>query len=234
MLLDNMRKDFVANVSHEIRTPLTTIRSYAETLLDGAAEDANLRNEFLNVITNEADRMASIVKDLLELSRFDSNRMEFDFEITDLIALVSANVRQHKISVEKDNKEITFINSLDTAYVYIDPERINQVLNNIIINSFRYSGDDAKTEVEIRESKLFYMVYITDNGIGIPKEDLRMVFERFYRVDKARSRELGGTGLGLSIAKEIMEAHGGRINASSELGRGTTMMLRFPKSSEQL
>jgi two-component system sensor histidine kinase VicK len=229
MLLDNMRKDFVATVSHEIRTPLTTIKSYAETLLDGAAEDANLRSEFLSVINNEADRMATIVKDLLELSRFDSNRMEFDFETTDLVALVTANVRQHKISGEKLNKEIAFVSNLNTAYVYIDPESINQVLDNIITNSFRYSGDDAKTEVEIRESRLFYMVYITDNGIGIPKEDLRQVFERFYRVDKARSRELGGTGLGLSIAKEIMEAHGGRINASSELGRGTTMMLRFPK-----
>ena len=233
MLLDNMRKDFVANVSHEIRTPLTTIKSYAETLLEGAGDDAALRNEFLSVINNEADRMASIVKDLLELSRFDSNRMEFDFKLTDLVALVAANVRQHKISGEKENKEITFITNLDTANVYIDPERVNQVLDNIITNSFRYGGDsDVKTEVEIRESKLFYMVYITDNGIGIPKEDLRMVFERFYRVDKARSRELGGTGLGLSIAKEIMEAHGGRINASSELGKGTTMMLRFPKGGE--
>jgi len=233
MLLDNMRKDFVANVSHEIRTPLTTIKSYAETLLDGAGDNADLRSEFLSVINNEADRMASIVKDLLELSRFDSSRMEMEFETTDLVALVAANVRQHKISVEKDNKEIIFTNSIDTANVYIDPERINQVLDNIITNSFRYSGEDAKTEVEIRESKLYYMVYITDNGIGIPKEDLRMIFERFYRVDKARSRELGGTGLGLSIAKEIMEAHGGRINASSELGRGTTMMLRFPKDFDK-
>ena len=231
MLLDNMRKEFVANVSHEIRTPLTTIKSYAETLLDGAGENAALRDEFLSVINNEADRMTAIVKDLLELSRFDSSQMEFDFKTTDLVALVAANVRQHKISGEKSGQEITFISGPDAAHVYIDPERINQVLDNIITNAFRYSGENAKTEVEIRESKLFYMVYITDNGIGIPKEDLRMIFERFYRVDKARSRELGGTGLGLSIAKEIMEAHGGRINASSELGRGTTMMLRFPKNA---
>ena len=229
MLLDNMRKDFVANVSHEIRTPLTTIKSYAETLMEGAAEDATLRDEFLSVINNEADRMASIVKDLLELSRFDSNRMDFEFKKADLVALVKSNVRQHKLSGEKINKEIDFASNIDIAEVFIDPERINQVLDNIITNSFRYSGDDAKIEVEIRESKLFYMVYITDNGIGIPKDDLRQIFERFYRVDKARSRELGGTGLGLSIAREIMEAHGGRINASSELGRGTTMMLRFPR-----
>jgi len=229
MVLDNMRKDFVANVSHEIRTPLTTIKSYAETLMDGAGENAELRDEFLSVINNEADRMASIVKDLLELSRFDSNRTDFDFKEADLVALVRNNVRQHKLSGEKMNKEIDFICNIETAEVLIDPERINQVLDNIITNSFRYSGDDAKIEVEIRESNLFYMVYITDNGIGIPKDDLRQIFERFYRVDKARSRELGGTGLGLSIAREIMEAHGGRINASSELGRGTTMMLRFPR-----
>jgi len=226
MLLDNMRKDFVANVSHEIRTPLTTIKGYAETLLDGAGDSPDLRNEFLSVINNEADRMTAIVRDLLELSRFDYNRLEFDFKSTDLVALVAANVRQHSIA---GDKEITFTTASETADVYIDPERINQVLDNIITNSLRYSGDDAKVDVEIRESRLYYMVYITDNGIGIPKEDLRMVFERFYRVDKARSRELGGTGLGLSIAKEIMEAHGGRINASSELDQGTTMMLRFPK-----
>jgi len=229
MLLDNMRKDFVANVSHEIRTPLTTIKSYAETLLDGAAEDAALRSEFLSVINNEADRMAAIIKDLLELSRFDNKRMDFDFKMTNLVALVKTNVQQHKIFGDKNNKEITFASDLATAYIYADPERVNQVLDNIITNSIRYSGPSAKIEVEIHESRLFYMVYITDNGIGIPREDLRMIFERFYRVDKARSRELGGTGLGLSIAKEIMEGHGGRINASSELGRGTTMMLRFPK-----
>ena len=229
MLLDNMRKEFVANVSHEIRTPLTTIKAYTETLIDGAAESEDLRNEFLSVINSEADRMTAIVKDLLELSRFDSKRMEFDYKFTDLVELVSANVRQHKVRGKKLGKEINFTSHVISAHIHVDPERINQVLNNIITNSFRYSGDNAKIDVDIHESGRFYMVYITDNGIGIPKEDLRRVFERFYRVDKARSRELGGTGLGLSIAKEIMEAHGGRINVSSELGEGTTMMLRFPK-----
>ncbi|MCL2396500.1 MAG: cell wall metabolism sensor histidine kinase WalK [Defluviitaleaceae bacterium] len=232
MLLDKMRKDFVANVSHEIRTPLTTIKSYAETLMDGAAEDAEIRDNFLNIINNEADRMAVIIKDLLELSRFDDKRTDFDFDFADLVALVRDNVNQHKLYGDRHNKEITFTSGLVSAHIHMDPERINQVLNNIITNSFRYSGDSAKIEVEIHESGRYYMVYITDNGIGIPKEDLRMVFERFYRVDKARSRELGGTGLGLSIAKEIMEAHGGRISVSSELGVGTTMMLRFPKDAQ--
>jgi len=230
MLLDNMRKEFVANVSHEIRTPLTTIKSYAETLMDGAGDNPALRQDFLAVINGEADRMATIIKDLLELSRFDNKHMDFDMELTNLVELVENNVQNHKITADKTNKEITFTTELTAASIHIDPARINQVLNNIITNSFRYSGDDAKIEVEIHESGRYYMVYISDDGIGIPREDLRMVFERFYRVDKARSRELGGTGLGLSIAREIMEAHGGRINVSSELGVGTTMMLRFPKN----
>jgi len=234
MLLDNMRKEFVANVSHEIRTPLTTIKSYAETLIDGAGEIPDLRNEFLSVINNEADRMAQIIKDLLELSRFDSKRMDIEFKYTDLVAIVKGNASQHKLYSEKNNKEINFTTELSSAHIYMDPARINQVLNNIITNSLRYSDDGAKVNVEITESGHHYMVYINDNGIGIPKEDLRSVFERFYRVDKARSRELGGTGLGLSIAKEIMEAHGGRINVSSELGVGTTMMLRFPKDRRSI
>ena len=231
MLLDNMRKEFVANVSHEIRTPLTTIKSYVETLLDGAGDDDNLRKDFLTVVNNEADRMAAIIKDLLELSRFDNKRMEFDFQLADLVALVENNVRGHRIFGEKNNKEINFSTEIASAFVRMDPERVNQVIDNIITNSFRYSGDSARIDVEIHESGLFFMVYISDDGIGIPKEDSRMIFERFYRVDKARSRELGGTGLGLSIAKEIMEAHGGRINVSSELGVGTTMILRFPKEA---
>ena len=229
MLLDNMRKEFVANVSHELRTPLTTIKSYTETLMDGAGDDVVLRDDFLNVINNETDRMTNIIKDLLDLSRFDNKKAEFDFDFVDLVALVENNVRQHKIMGDKTNKEIIFTSELISAHIHMDPERINQVLDNIITNSFRYSGDGARVEVEIHESGRFYMVLITDNGIGIPRENLRMIFERFYRVDKARSRELGGTGLGLPIAKEIMEAHGGRINVTSELGVGTTMMLRFPK-----
>lgn len=229
MRLDNMRKEFVANVSHELRTPLTTIKSYAETLMDGAAEMPDMRNQFLEIINNESDRMATIIKDLLDLSRFDDKRMEFDMELQDIVKLLTKNLHSHVITAEKDGKSITFHSNVDEAYIMMDSARINQVINNIISNSLRYSHQGAKIQVEFQQRGIFYMVYIHDNGIGIPKEDLRMIFERFYRVDKARSRELGGTGLGLSIAREIMEGHGGRIHASSELGVGTTMVLRFPK-----
>jgi len=229
MRLDNMRKDFVANVSHELRTPLTTIMSYAETILDGAVDDPDMRDNFLSIIHNESLRMAAIIKDLLELSRFDSRRMEFDFVPADLVALVKENVQKHKITAEKQGKIISLTGEIDLANVNMDSARINQVLNNIISNSIRYSSEGAKISVELAEREESYVVYIHDDGIGIPKEDLRMIFDRFYRVDKARSRELGGTGLGLSIAKEIVEAHGGRIHAASELGVGTTITLRPPK-----
>jgi len=227
--LDNIRKEFVANVSHEIRTPLTTIKSYSETLIDGAVEDKDTALNFLNVINGEADRMMLLVNDLLELSRSDDNRMDLKLKQIDLRALVEQNVEQHKITAKKQSKTISFSSSLEKAGVVADPDRINQVINNIISNSFKYSAKDAVIGVSVEESDSYYRVYVRDNGMGIPQEDLGRVFERFYRVDKARSRATGGTGLGLSIAKEIMEAHGGQINAVSEFGKGTTMVLRFPK-----
>lgn len=228
--LDNMRKEFVANVSHELRTPLTTIKSYAETLMEGAGDNPEIRDGFLSVINAESDRMTTIIKDLLELSRFDDGHMELNFNTDDLISLAQKNIQNHEINAKNQGKEITFTTELKVAYIKMDANRINQVFNNIISNSLRYSQEGAKINVDIQEREKHYLVYISDDGIGILKEDLRNIFERFYRADKARSRELGGTGLGLSIAKEIMEAHGGRIHAASQFGVGTTMTLRFPKS----
>ena len=227
--LDNMRKDFVANVSHEIRTPLTTIKSYAETLLDGASNDKGVLRDFLNIINSEADRMTRIVKDLLDLTNLDANKMIFQFNDIDLINLLNDKVNNYKIYAKKQEKNIYFNSSIYSAIVSVDISRINQVLDNIISNSFRYSEKGAIISINLLDSENHYIVRIKDNGIGIPKEDLHNIFERFYRVDKARSKDLGGTGLGLSIAKEIMEGHGGRIYAASEIGEGTTMTLRFPK-----
>ena len=227
MKLDNMRREFVANVSHEIRTPLTTIKSYAETLME-IISDNELANSFLNVINNEADQMANIVKDLLELSRFDNKQMDLDIKDVDLLKLVESNALSHRMAAG-EGKDISFYsNAVDEELiVQIDPTRIEQVLNNIITNAIRYSGEYARIDIEVCQDEGRYIVRISDDGIGIPANELRMVFERFYRVDKARSRELGGSGLGLSIAKEIMEAHGGQIHAESELGKGTTMILYF-------
>jgi len=231
MKLDNMRKEFVANVSHEIRTPLTTIKSYTETLIDGALDEHTLATNFLQTINTEADRMTRIVKDLLELSQLDNNKMELHFQPVNLVELVRTNAERHAVTAARLHRTVNFTTETEDMPVEIDPERINQVLNNIVSNSLKYSGENAVVNILLEEAGHYYRVYVKDNGMGIPKEDLRRIFERFYRVDKARSRQLGGTGLGLSIAKEIMEAHGGKISASSELGRGTTMILRFPKDA---
>ncbi len=227
--LDNMRKEFVANVSHEIRTPLTTIKSYTETLLDGAIDQRDTAIDFLSTINSEADRMALLVVDLLELSRFDSKQLSFEFKETDLVELLSLCIKQNSLLAEKKEQTIIFDKPSKKLAVMIDPGRINQVFTNIISNAIKYSTEKAKIQIYCEETDKYYRVYIQDNGIGIPKEDLKRIFERFYRVDKARSRAMGGTGLGLAIAREIMEAHGGRITASSELNKGTTMILRFKK-----
>ncbi len=231
-LLDNMRKDFVANVSHEIRTPLTTIKSYAETLLDGALDDREIAIDFLNTINSEADRMALLAKDLLELSRLDNKQLTFHFETVNLIQLIEDAIRQNSILLNQKKQKIIFKEPLHPQMpVFVDPGRINQVLNNIITNAIKYSMDNARIIIEAEEDEYKYYVSIEDMGMGISKEDLGRIFERFYRVDKARSRAMGGTGLGLSIAKDIMEGHNGSIVAKSELGRGTTMILVFPKGS---
>ncbi len=227
--LDTMRKEFVANVSHELRTPLTTVKTYTETLLDGAINDPASAAEFLKVIDKETERMSELVKDLLELSRFDNNQLVLDLEIVDLNGLIRMCIKQTSILAEKKQQKIKFDRSIKDCFIEADVNRINQVLTNIITNSIKYSPEGSTIEVFIEESGSYYRVYIKDNGIGIPQEDLRRIFERFYRVDKARSRAMGGTGLGLSIAKEIMEAHGGRITAFSEYGKGTAMILRFNK-----
>lgn len=230
--LDNMRKEFVANVSHEIRTPLTTIKSYTETLLDGALDERALAVEFLNVIESEADRMTFLARDLLELSRFDNQQLKLDFKDIDLIAILKQCIVQTVVSAEQKNQEIVFDGAHTDFWIRGDAARVNQVFTNIIDNAVKYSGEGTKIIIATEETRRHYRVYIKDSGVGIPREDLRRIFERFYRVDKARSRAMGGTGLGLSIAKEIMEAHGGRIFATSEPGKGTTMILRFNKEGE--
>jgi two-component system sensor histidine kinase VicK len=227
--LDEMRKEFVANVSHEIGTPLTTIKGYTELLLDGALEDADVATNFLNEINVAADRMTFLRDDLLDLSRFDTRVNKFNKEVVDLSQIVSSCVRQSLIVAKTKNQSIMFEESDKKMLIFADPGRINQVITNIMSNSMKYSGEGSKIRVLLKERKYSYIVEIADNGIGMPKEALDRIFERFYRVDKARSRAMGGNGLGLAIVKEIMDAHSGRIQVYSELGKGTTMVLVFQK-----
>ena len=231
--LDNMRKEFVANVSHEMRTPLTTIKSYTETLMYGALEEKDMAMDFLNIINTEADRMSFLVRDLLQLSRFDNKQVQFKFTKVYINELISENVSQNKIHAE--NKKQNLILELwpdDDAYVVADRDRINQVINNITTNAIKYSPEGATIRIYVTEDKSYYKINVSDTGMGISKEDLPRIFERFYRVDKARSRAMGGTGLGLAIAKEIMEGHDGKLTAESEYGKGTTMTMWFMKNQD--
>lgn len=231
--LDDMRKEFVANVSHEMRTPLTTIKSYTETLMFGALEEKDIAMDFLNIINAEADRMSFLVRDLLQLSRFDNKQVKLEFGKVNINELISDNVRQNKIHAE--NKHQTLIMELcsdNEAYVVADRDRVNQVINNITTNAIKYSPEGATVRIFVTEDKKWYKISVEDTGMGISKEDLPRIFERFYRVDKARSRAMGGTGLGLAIAKEIMEGHDGKITAESEYGKGTTMTMWFRKGQD--
>lgn len=228
--LDNMRQEFVANVSHEIGTPLTTIKGYAELLLDGAIEDKSVAMEFLREINVAADRMKVLRDDLLDLSRFDTKVNTFNMEDVNLVSLVSGCCRQNLIVADNKNQSILFDPPEKPMFIYCDPSRINQVITNIMSNAMKYSDKGATINIRLKENGEFYHLEIEDNGIGMPKESLDRIFDRFYRVDKARSRSMGGNGLGLAIVKEIMDAHNGNIKVKSTLGVGTTMTLIFPKS----
>ncbi|MCX7747146.1 MAG: cell wall metabolism sensor histidine kinase WalK [Clostridia bacterium] len=226
--LERMRQEFVANVSHELRTPLTSIKSYTETLLDGAIEDRDTTERFLTVIDSEADRMTRLVKDLLQLSRLDNQQMQWNMRKFSFVELVRGAVE--KLQIEANNK-----NHLLESYVIgeipeieADRDRIEQVVLNILSNAVKYTPPNGKITVYIGKMYSDVYVKVADNGIGIPQKDICRIFERFYRVDKARSREMGGTGLGLAIAKEIVEAHGGTIGVSSEEGKGTEIIVKLP------
>ena len=227
--LDDMRKEFVANVSHELRTPLTTVKSYTETLLDGAMEEKELATEFLTIINSEADRMAFLVRDLLQLTRFDNKQVRLDMTEIEMNDFLNMTVRQNKIHAEAKNQQLSFRPYEHMVVVHGDRDRVGQVVNNIVTNAIKYSLEQATIRIFITEDEKYFKINVRDTGMGISREDLPRIFERFYRVDKARSRAMGGTGLGLAIAKEIMETHGGKLTAESEYGKGTTMTMWFPK-----
>jgi len=226
--LENMRKEFVANVSHELRTPLTSIKSYTETLLDGDIEDRELSIKFLKVINSESDRMTRLVKDLLQLSRLDNKQMKWNMKEISIVDLVKYTVNKMQIEAKSKGHSLECHVIEEVPNIMGDKDRLEQVMVNIISNAIKYTQEGGNIQVYIGKSNNEVYVKVKDNGVGIPEEDLPRIFERFYRVDKARSREMGGTGLGLSIAKEIVEAHGGNISISSEYGKGTEVLIKFP------
>ncbi|MDR0491085.1 MAG: cell wall metabolism sensor histidine kinase WalK, partial [Oscillospiraceae bacterium] len=225
---EKLRREFVANVSHELRTPLTSVRTYAETLFENKEITRDTEEEFLHVIINESDRMTKIVQDLLELSRFDSGDRKLDIEEFS----IEQSVRDVHTAIALDAKKRGHLLSLELEWkmpmIKGDRARIEQVLMNIITNALKYTPDGGRIDIYTFRSRQNVSIKIEDTGIGIPKEDLERIFDRFYRVDKARSRESGGTGLGLSIAKEIITLHGGDIIIESEHGKGTSVTVVLP------
>ena len=225
--LDNMQKEFVADVSHELKTPITSIMGYADTLLEGDY-DKETQEKFLNVIATESRRMARLVTDLLTLSRYDNNKNKTKKVQFDLGELVKKCQEKLAIEIKKKNHDVKCFVTADVPLVYADKDDIERVILNILTNSIKYTKENGEIKIYVGFVYNDAYIKIFDNGIGIPEEDLSRIFERFYRVDKARTREMGGTGLGLSIAKEILDKNGGSIDIKSVVDQGTEVVVRIP------
>lgn len=227
--LEMSRREFVANVSHELRTPLTTVKSYAETLMDMPDVDSSLSAKFLDTIAREADRMTRIVKDLLTLSRLDEGQYEVKpFERIELSSLIQ-NISERMFFPSKEkHQKLTYHQPQSPVYIVSDRDKLEQVIINIISNAIKYTPDGGEINLYCGSIYKEAFIKVRDNGIGIPEENLPRIFERFYRVDKARSRETGGTGLGLAIAKQIIDRLGGNITIKSKYGEGTEVIITLP------
>jgi two-component system phosphate regulon sensor histidine kinase PhoR len=231
--LERMRQDFVANVSHELKTPLASIKAYAETLLDGALHDDAVNTRFLGQIADQADRLDRLILDLLSLARLESGEEPYELRPVSLAPVVRASVLAHQDHAAAKSLSLSLEIDLqdEQTLVCADEEALRQIFDNLIDNAVKYTPEGGRVSVSCRisDDAQAVLVEVSDTGIGIPREDLPRVFERFYRVDKARSRELGGTGLGLSIVKHLVQAMHGSVRAASRLHHGTTFSVRLPR-----
>lgn len=226
--LEQARQKFVAEVSHELKTPLTTIRTYAETLQSGYIDDKETAKTFLSTIESETDKMTALVQNLLTLSSFDAKKNKMQKEPFSPDSMLRETCSLLRMEAENKGVALNYISTTDIPTIYADRGQVERAVRNIIVNAIKYTPKDG--EVKVFAGHLYNEIYIKveDNGYGIPAKDLEHVFERFYRVDKARTREMGGTGLGLSIVKEIIENHGGTIKIESEYGAFTRVTIKLP------
>jgi two-component system phosphate regulon sensor histidine kinase PhoR len=229
--LERMRQDFVANVSHELKTPLASIKAYTETLLDWALHDENVNIRFLHRIEEQADRLNQLILDLLSLARLESGQEVYEHGPLALAPVIASCVESHRGRCESKDLALALdLGPLDgQTLVRADEEAIRQILDNLIDNAIKYTPEGGSVRISCRVSDEGIAVEVADSGIGIPRDDLPRVFERFYRVDKARSRELGGTGLGLSIVKHLVQSIGGQIAVTSRVGAGSQFTVTLPR-----
>jgi two-component system phosphate regulon sensor histidine kinase PhoR len=232
---EKMRIEFVANVSHELRTPLTSIKGYAETLLQDLEDGRSADPEFLKIILKNSNRLLALINDLLDLSAIESGADELHPATLDLHEMTQHSL--HALQLNAENKHSTILTEVKTPNVFADPKRVEQVITNLVDNAIKYcpTGSIVTVKWTLEQDELGEAVFlrVIDNGPGIAEKYLDRLFERFYRLDKGRSRESGGTGLGLSIVKHVMQRHDGSVTVESTLGSGTTFICRFPVRDPQ-
>jgi two-component system phosphate regulon sensor histidine kinase PhoR len=228
--MERFRKDFLGNVSHELKTPIFNIQGYILTLLDGGIEDDKINTLYLKRAEKSINRMISIVDDLVSISRIESGEFNIEMEKFNIVKLVEEVFESHEMLAKKFKVKLEFDDNYKTINVMADRKRILEALNNLIVNSIKYGKPNGKTKVGFVDTGETCLVDISDNGIGISAEDLPRIFERFYRVDKSRSRDYGGTGLGLAIVKHVIQAHDQTINVRSALGKGTSFVFSLQKA----
>jgi two-component system phosphate regulon sensor histidine kinase PhoR len=232
--LERIRKDFVINVSHELRTPLASIQGYTETLIDGALHDPAHNMRFLGIIRHNAERLARLTADLLTLSRIEQKRQKFEFEPHMANRLIRDAFELVRPIAEKSSIRLIEEDAPADTMVFCDSEAVSQILSNLLDNAIKYTPAGGEIAVGARPLSGVVEFYVRDSGTGIPEEDLPRLFERFYRVDKARSRELGGTGLGLSIVKHLVAAHNGAARVESKVHQGSTFYFTLPMEESGL
>ena len=230
--LEAFRKEFIADVSHELKTPIFAAQGFVHTLLDGAMDDKHVRNRFLKKAAKSLDGLDVLVQDLLTLSQIETGDIKMKFEPIDLLKLFMEVIDQFEEKAEKKNIRLKLTDPDHKLTVYADWQRITQVVTNLISNAINYTPEGGEVTVSFEVSKKNISAFITDSGEGIPPQHLSRIFERFYRVDKSRSREKGGTGLGLAIVKHILEGHGSHAEVESKVGKGSTFSFKLPKSKE--
>lgn len=226
--LENVRKEFVTNASHELRTPLSIIKGYVETLDDGAIDDPQISRKFISIIHKHTERLSSLIEDMLELSRMESGRWDARIESVEVGPLVHRVIQSFQTLTERKKLSLhTSIQPVDLQWQF-DSHLIERVIFNLLDNAIKYTPDKSQISISVSQDNDQLLFEVADSGQGIPKESIPHLFERFYRVDKARSNELGGTGLGLSIAKHIVQNHGGKIWVESIMGQGATFSFILP------